>query len=165
MDRLYPRNNKQKHLAISLLLSSLAIAISFYGSTLLDHESLSFTTRQLQGRATRQVEEKNIPSKPLDDYQTQREQDLVTEEQLNIVTFYADDWTSKVLGKLNNLVKTPNIDQMADNGMIFTQNCVTTSVCWISRATFMTGVYAARHRQTEPVSFQQYYPYSMFYFG
>eukprot|EP00980_Cylindrotheca_fusiformis_P022907 scaffold9903_cov94-Cylindrotheca_fusiformis.AAC.1 len=72
------------------------------------------------------------------------------EEPLNIVLFYADDWTLKVVGKLNRLVNTPNIDKMADNGMMFTQNCVTTSVCWISRATLMTGLYAARHRQTEP---------------
>ncbi len=71
-------------------------------------------------------------------------------DRLNIVLFYADDWTQKVLGKLNPDVHTPNIDQMADNGMIFTNNCVTTSVCWISRATLMTGVYSSRHLQSLP---------------
>jgi Sulfatase len=67
-------------------------------------------------------------------------------ERLNIVLFYADDWTMKVLGKLNPMVQTPNIDAMADNGMLFSHNCVTTSICWISRATLSTGVYAAVHQ-------------------
>jgi hypothetical protein len=73
-----------------------------------------------------------------------------TKDRLNIVLFYADDWTMKVLGKLNADVHTPNIDEMANNGMLFTNNCVTTSVCWMSRATLMTGVYSSRHRQSEP---------------
>lgn len=71
------------------------------------------------------------------------------DERLNIVLFYADDWTMKVLGKLNPHVQTPNIDEMADKGMLFTHNCVTTSICWISRATLATGVYAAVHRQVK----------------
>lgn len=78
----------------------------------------------------------------------------VNDEPLNIVLFYADDWTMKVIGKLNKYVKTPNIDKMADNGILFTNNCVTTSMCWISRATMVTGTYASRHLQLEP-SFEQ----------
>ena len=61
-------------------------------------------------------------------------------ERLNIVLFYADDWTMQVLGKLNPLVQTPNIDKMADNGMIFTDNCITTSVCWMSRASLVVCI-------------------------
>lgn len=102
----------------------------------LAHEVLTSTPAILVGqlpRNTKAEEEVKEPSEPL-----------------NVVLFYADDWTLKVVGKLNPLVITPNIDKMADNGMMFTQNCVTTSVCWISRATLMTGVYSARHRQTEP---------------
>jgi Sulfatase len=67
-------------------------------------------------------------------------------ERLNIILFYADDWTMKVLGKLNPMVQTPNIDEMADKGVLFSHNCVTTSICWISRATLATGVYAAVHQ-------------------
>jgi arylsulfatase len=67
------------------------------------------------------------------------------DEPLNMVLFYADDWTMKVLGVLNPHVETPNIDEMAGRGMLFTRNCVTTSICWISRATLATGVYAAVH--------------------
>ena len=79
---------------------------------------------------------------------------LSYDERLNIVLFYADDWTMKVLGKLDPTVKTPNIDKMADQGMLFLNNCVTTSVCWISRATLMTGTYYARHLQNNPSSEQ-----------
>jgi hypothetical protein len=43
-------------------------------------------------------------------------------KNLNVVLFYADDWTMKVLGKLDKRVKTPNNDAMADNGMLFTNN-------------------------------------------
>lgn len=71
-------------------------------------------------------------------------------KRLNVALFYADDWTMKVLGKLDKHVKTPNIDAMADNGMIFTNNCVTTSVCWISRATLLTGTYSAIHQHHFP---------------
>ena len=74
------------------------------------------------------------------------------DEPLNIVIFYADDWTMKVLGVLNEHVSTPNLDEMARNGMVFTSNCVTTSICWISRNTFATGVYAAVHRNVKIAS-------------
>ena len=72
-----------------------------------------------------------------------------TKEPLNIVLFYADDWTMNVLGALNPYVDTPNIDAMADRGMLFTRNCVTTSICWISRNTMSTGVYAAVHKNVK----------------
>ena len=35
----------------------------------------------------------------------------------------------------NPIVKTPVLDALAKEGVRFTQNCVTTSICWISRAT------------------------------
>lgn len=54
----------------------------------------------------------------------------------------------KALGKFDPFIKTPHLDRMADNGMLFTSNFVTTSICMTSRATLMTGVYAAVHNQT-----------------
>jgi Sulfatase len=72
------------------------------------------------------------------------------QEPLNIMLFYADDWTMKAIGSLNKYVKTPNIDEMAKNGVLFDQNCVTTSICWMSRATLVTGQYTARHQHTLP---------------
>lgn len=72
------------------------------------------------------------------------------EKPLNVVLFYADDWTQKVMGTFNKHVKTPNIDALAKDGMSFTHNCVTTSICWISRATLATGTYAAIHKHLMP---------------
>jgi hypothetical protein len=64
---------------------------------------------------------------------------------LNIVLLYADDWTMKTLGVLNKHVKTPALDALAAQGMVFTNNCVTTSICWISRASMVTGQTAGQH--------------------
>jgi arylsulfatase len=60
--------------------------------------------------------------------------------------FYADDWTYKTLGLVNDYVKTPHLDQLAREGMLFTHNCVTTSICMQSRATLYTGQYVSRHQ-------------------
>lgn len=64
----------------------------------------------------------------------------------NIVLFYADDWTFRNLGAVNDLVRTPHLDEMAAKGVLFRHNCVIMSVCWVSRATLMTGQYASVHR-------------------
>ena len=56
-------------------------------------------------------------------------------KDMNIVLFYADDWTWRTLGFVNKVVKTPHLDEMARRGMSFSHNCVTTSICWMSRAT------------------------------
>ncbi|KAL7571430.1 hypothetical protein ACA910_019189 [Epithemia clementina (nom. ined.)] len=78
------------------------------------------------------------------------------ETPLNIVLFYADDWALSVLGAINPLVHTPNIDAMARRGMLFTRNCVTTSICWISRNTLATGVYSSVHGNNELGSQQMF---------
>lgn len=65
---------------------------------------------------------------------------------MNILLFYADDWRHDTMGAAGNpIVKTPFIDALAKEGVRFSQNCVTTSICWISRATLYTGQYLARH--------------------
>lgn len=84
--------------------------------------------------------------------ETKKEKNVYDKSRLNILLFYADDWTMNVLGKLNKQVYTPNIDKMVDKGMLFVNNCVTTSVCWISRATLATGTYYSRHLVNTPSS-------------
>ncbi len=65
---------------------------------------------------------------------------------MNVLVLYADDWRHDTLGVAGNpVVKTPNLDRLADEGMRFTQNCVTTSICGISRATLYTGQWMSRH--------------------
>jgi Sulfatase len=68
-------------------------------------------------------------------------------KDMNVVLFYADDWTWRTLGFVNKVVKTPHLDEMARRGMTFSHNCVTTSICWQSRATKSTGLYVAVHQQ------------------
>ena len=65
---------------------------------------------------------------------------------LNVVVLYADDWRHDTLGCAGNpVVKTPNLDALAKQGVRFTQNCVTTSICGVSRATLLTGQWMSRH--------------------
>ena len=65
---------------------------------------------------------------------------------MNILLLYADDWRHDTLGVAGNaVVQTPTIDALAENGMRFTHNCVTTSICGISRANLYTGQWMSRH--------------------
>ena len=68
------------------------------------------------------------------------------EKPLNIVLLYADDWRHDTLGVAGNpIVQTPHLDQLAASGVRFTENCVTTSICGISRASLFTGQWMSRH--------------------
>lgn len=54
---------------------------------------------------------------------------------MNVLILYADDWRFDTLGiESNSLVKTPFLDAFAEEGIRFTRNCVTTSVCWVSKS-------------------------------
>ena len=65
---------------------------------------------------------------------------------LNILVLYADDWRFDTLGCAGNpVVKTPNLDRLAGDGFRFTRNCVTTSICGVSRASLFTGQWMSRH--------------------
>jgi len=64
----------------------------------------------------------------------------------NILFIMSDDHTSQAIsaygGILADVCPTPNIDRLADEGMLF-ENCfVTNSICTPSRAAIMTGKYA-----------------------
>ena len=65
---------------------------------------------------------------------------------LNIVILYADDWRHDTLGCAGNpIVKTPHLDRMAQGGIRFTHNYVTTAICGVSRASMLTGQWMSRH--------------------
>jgi arylsulfatase len=77
------------------------------------------------------------------------------DKPLNIVVLYADDWRHDTLGVAGNpVVKTPNLDRLAGDGMRFTQNCVTTSICGVSRATLFTGQWMSRHGNSAFLEFK-----------
>ena len=69
--------------------------------------------------------------------------------QPNIIFFLADDQRFDFLGCSGHpIVKTPNIDRLAQTGTLFEKTYVNTATCWISRATMFTGLYLRGHRYT-----------------
>ena len=74
------------------------------------------------------------------------ESDVGQDRPMNILLLYADDWRYDTLGVAGNpIVKTPVLDALSQEGVRFTENCVTTSICWVSRASLYSGQYLARH--------------------
>ncbi|MDQ8188977.1 sulfatase [Roseibacillus persicicus] len=68
------------------------------------------------------------------------------DKPMNVVILYADDWRHDTLGVAGNpVVKTPHIDKLASTGVRFTENCVTTAICGVSRASLFTGQWMSRH--------------------
>jgi len=66
--------------------------------------------------------------------------------KMNVLIFYPDDWRHDSIGSEKPYVLTPFLDQLAKEGIRFTQNAVTTSICWMSRATLWMGQYSSRHQ-------------------
>lgn len=59
----------------------------------------------------------------------------------NIVFFFTDDQTVSTLGCYGNpIVRTPNIDRLAQRGTRFENMFVSHSICWVSRTTILTGL-------------------------
>jgi arylsulfatase A-like enzyme len=64
----------------------------------------------------------------------------------NIVFFLTDDQQAEALVCYgNSIIQTPNIDALAKTGVAFDRAFVTTAICMTSRASILTGQYAARH--------------------
>ncbi len=66
----------------------------------------------------------------------------LTSTQPNIIFFFTDDQaydTQRDYGNPNTI--TPNIDKLADAGMVFLRHYNTTAICMASRANVMTGLY------------------------
>lgn len=83
-----------------------------------------------------------------DHLQHQQQQHQKKTKRLNVIIFYPDDWTHHDLGGVVPVLKTPFLSQLAREGIRFTHNAVTTSICWISRATLFTGQYVSKHAST-----------------
>ncbi|HMV51434.1 MAG TPA: sulfatase [Blastocatellia bacterium] len=77
---------------------------------------------------------------------TQAQRSSAAKTKPNILILYADDWRHDTLSLAGNpVVKTPNLDQLAKQGVWFRRAYVTTSICGVSRATLMTGQWMSRH--------------------
>ena len=84
---------------------------------------------------------------------------------LNIVVLVIDDMRWDSIGAAGNrVVRTPQLDRLAADGIRFTQARVTTSICMVSRATLLTGQYMSRHgidrfgKPLTPEAFATTYP-------
>jgi len=71
-------------------------------------------------------------------------------EKMNVVFLLADDLRWNSFGCMGNqMLITPNIDQLSREGVRFNNACVTTAICMVSRASILTGQYMSRHRITK----------------
>ncbi len=67
----------------------------------------------------------------------------------NIVWIFSDDHSYQTIGayggRLKDLDMTPNIDKLAEQGMLFQRCYVENSICAPSRATLLTGKFSHKH--------------------
>jgi arylsulfatase A-like enzyme len=64
----------------------------------------------------------------------------------NIVFLMSDDQNTLSMGSYGNEeVLTPNLDRLAEQGMVFDNHYDTTAICMGSRATVLTGMYEYKH--------------------
>ncbi|MDR8390916.1 sulfatase [Aliifodinibius sp. S!AR15-10] len=67
------------------------------------------------------------------------------EDRPNILMIYVDDLDHKPFGFMGNkIIQTPNIDQLAGEGVVFSNAFAVTATCITSRGNLMIGRYAAR---------------------
>jgi arylsulfatase A-like enzyme len=91
--------------------------------------------------------------------------DLDTDERPNIIFFLTDDQRWDSTGFMgNDIIKTPNMDALAQDGVVFENAYVTAAMCAPSRASILSGQYARRHgindfsKNFSPSAFARTYP-------
>ena len=68
---------------------------------------------------------------------------MAADDRPNILFIFTDDHAYQAIGAYgSNRNETPNLDRLANEGMRFTNCCVTNSICGPSRATIQTGKYS-----------------------
>ena len=71
---------------------------------------------------------------------------LAADKKPNIVFILTDDHRWDAFGFMGHaFLQTPNLDRIANEGVVFDNTFVTTSLCSPSRASFLTGNYAHTH--------------------
>lgn len=64
----------------------------------------------------------------------------------NIIFLLTDDQRWDAMGSMGNqIIQTPNMDALANEGVLFQNAFVTTAICAPSRASILTGQYVRRH--------------------
>lgn len=68
----------------------------------------------------------------------------------NFIFIMSDDHAYQAISAYDDrLIQTPNIDRIAKNGMLFSNACVTNSICAPSRATILTGKHSHLNGKTD----------------
>ncbi|WAJ72004.1 sulfatase family protein [Catenovulum adriaticum] len=66
-------------------------------------------------------------------------------KQPNILFILADDHRWDLIGKYHPIIKTPNLDELANEGAFFKNTFVTTPICASSRVSILTGLTERTH--------------------
>ena len=81
-----------------------------------------------------------------------KEEPVKKKKRPNILFIMSDDHAYQAIGAYSKrLTTTPNIDRIADEGMLFTNACVTNSICAPSRAVILTGKHSHLNGKTDNV--------------
>ncbi|TPV58349.1 sulfatase [Aestuariibacter sp. GS-14] len=77
---------------------------------------------------------------------------LAQENPKHVLIILADDlgWNDTSIYQDNQFYETPNIDALADRGMVFTQSFTNSPLCSPTRASLLTGQTPARHHILNP---------------
>ncbi|SMD44415.1 Arylsulfatase A [Aquiflexum balticum DSM 16537] len=74
------------------------------------------------------------------------------QQRPNIIFIMSDDHAYQAISAYDDkLINTPNIDRIAKMGMLFTNACVTNSICAPSRATILTGKHSHLNGKTDNI--------------
>ena len=69
-----------------------------------------------------------------------KEAEKLAYEKPNIIFIMSDDHAYQAISAYSDhLIETPNIDRIGEEGIVFTNACVSNSICAPSRATILTG--------------------------
>ena len=69
----------------------------------------------------------------------------LTNQKPNIIVIMTDDHGQWALGSYETRMKTPNLDYLADQGVIFDNAMTPAPVCSAARASFHTGKMPSQH--------------------
>ncbi len=76
----------------------------------------------------------------------QTEQSSEVDTPPNIIFLLTDDQRWDAMGAMgNSIIQTPEMDKLAEEGILFRNAFVTTPICCTSRASILSGQYARRH--------------------
>ena len=77
-----------------------------------------------------------------------QEPPVTQEDRPNLLFIITDDQRFDMLGIVNPILETPNIDRLATEGVRFENAFVTTPICAASRASLLTGLVERTHQST-----------------